>query len=85
MQVRPINYTLTFEPHFKNFTFSGNETIDVKISKSTNTIRLHAAELKIKSCHVLWAGQKISAKTRLDKKNESLEIKTSKKIKGQAK
>ncbi len=85
MQVKPVNYTLTFEPHFKNFTFSGNEVIDVKISKSTNTIRLHAAELKIKNCHILCAGQKINAKIRLDEKNEYLEIKTSKKIKGDAK
>ena len=85
MQVKPVNYTLTFEPHFKNFTFSGNEIIDVKISKPTNTINLHAAELKIKNCHILWNGQKITARTRLDEKTESLQIKTSKKIKGQAK
>ncbi len=85
MQVIPINYALTFEPHFKNFTFSGSEIIDVKISKPTNIIRLHAAELKIKNCHIIWDGQKISAKTRLDEKNESLEIKTKTKVKGQAK
>lgn len=85
MQVTPINYTLTFEPHFKNFTFSGNEVIDVKASKPINTIILHAAELKIKSCHILWSGQKIGTKTRFDEKNESLEIKIQKKIKGRAK
>lgn len=82
MQARPLHYDLTFEPHFDDFTFSGKEIIDALVSKSTNTITLHAAELKIKNCHVLWAGQKISAKTSLDEKKEILTIALPKKIKG---
>lgn len=85
MQAVPVNYELTFEPHFNNFTFSGSEIIDVKIPTSLNAITLHAAELKIKNCHVLWNGQKLKAKTSLDEKNETLQIKIPKKIKGKAK
>lgn len=84
MQVRPINYELVFEPHFANFTFSGNEIIDVDIRKPTNKIILNAAELKIKNCHILWNGKKIKAKVKLDAKKETLAISTSK-IRGSAK
>ncbi|MGI0004735.1 MAG: M1 family metallopeptidase, partial [Candidatus Nitrosotenuis sp.] len=85
MLVRPVNYDLTFEPNFRDFTFSGMETIDVKISKPTDKITLNAAELKIKSCHVSWNGQKLNAKTKLDEKNETLTIYVTKKITGKAK
>jgi tricorn protease interacting factor F2/3 len=80
----PINYDLTFEPNFANFTFSGKEIIDIKIKKRTNIIKLDAAELKIKKCEILSNGQKIKTKTHLDEKNESLTIHISKKIHGTA-
>ncbi|MEO9309550.1 MAG: M1 family metallopeptidase [Nitrososphaera sp.] len=82
MQARPLHYDLTFEPHFDDFTFSGKAIIDAVILRPTNTIVLDAAELKIKTCQVLWEGQKIQAKTRLDEKKETLTIKLPKKIKG---
>jgi tricorn protease interacting factor F2/3 len=82
VQVRPVNYDLTFEPNFTSFTFSGKEILDVRIKKPTNVIRLDAAELKIKSCFIVSKGQKIKANTRLDEKLESLTIRTPKKIKG---
>lgn len=82
MQTRPLNYDLTFEPHFNDFTFSGKEIINVQITKPTNIVTLHAAELKIKNCHVVWNNQKITAKTNLDEKNETLTITLPKKIKG---
>ncbi|MEM3063801.1 MAG: M1 family metallopeptidase [Candidatus Nitrosotenuis sp.] len=85
MQARPLHYELTFEPHFDDFTFSGKEMIDVVVLKPTNTITLHAAELKIKNCHAVWAGQKIQAKTKLDEKKETLTIVLQKKINGRAK
>lgn len=84
MDVKPLNYVLRFEPHFSNFTFSGNEIIDVSITKPTSKIMLNAAELKIKNCHMLWNGRKINAKTKLDEKNETLEIKIPIRIKGKA-
>lgn len=83
--VRPVNYDLTFEPNFDDFVFLGKEIIDVKISKPTNVITLHAAELKIKECHVVWGAQNLSAKTSLDEKNETMKISLPKKIVGKAK
>ncbi len=85
MQAIPINYALTFEPHFGNFTFSAKEIIDVKITKPTKKITLHAAELKIKNCYVFFGDQKFQAKVRLDEKNESLTILVPKPLKGNAK
>jgi tricorn protease interacting factor F2/3 len=85
VQVRPVHYDLTFEPNFSDFTFSGREIIDVKISKPTDKITLNAAELKIKSCHIVWNDQKLNVKTKLDEKNEVMIITSPKKITGQAK
>jgi tricorn protease interacting factor F2/3 len=84
VQVSPINYDLTFEPNFGDFTFSGKEIIDIKMLKPVSKISLNAAELKIKSCHVVWNGQKLGTKTKLDEKNETLTITIQKKIKGRA-
>jgi tricorn protease interacting factor F2/3 len=85
VQVRPVHYDLTFEPNFNDFTFFGREIIDVKISKPTNIITLHAAELKIKECRIVWGAQNLSAKTSLDEKNETMKILVPKKITGKAK
>ncbi|MBI5698468.1 MAG: M1 family peptidase, partial [Thaumarchaeota archaeon] len=85
MQVIPLNYSLSFEPIFSNFTFEGKEIITVNIPKPTNTITLHAAELKIKKCLVQFAGKSIPAQTKLDEKNETLTIKLGTKISKTAK
>ncbi len=74
MLVTPIHYDLTFEPIFSNFTFEGKETIDVRLAKPTNTITLHAAELKIKKCLIVSSGKSILVQTRLDEKKETLTI-----------
>ena len=82
--IRPINYTLEFEPNFKNFTFNGKEIIEIRSSSPTRTISLNAAELKIKKCYVIWKGQTIKAKTKLNPKKELLTVQLSKKINGSA-
>ena len=83
--VRPINYDLEFDPNFKNFTFTGKEIIDIKIPTKTNQIKLDAAELKIKNCHVISKNKTIKASTKLDDKKEELTIKLANKISGLAK
>jgi tricorn protease interacting factor F2/3 len=83
--VRPLNYELEFEPNFRNFTFGGKEIIDIKIPKKTNTIKLDAAELKIKNCYIVSKKNTIKANTKLDKKNEELTIKLKKQVSGNAK
>ena len=81
----PINYKLQFEPLFHNFTFNGIEIITICLPKATNSIKLDAAELKIKKCYVEQGTKTITAKTFLNEKNEILTIKLTKKIKGKVK
>lgn len=85
VKVIPVNYNLTFQPNFDDFTFAASEMLDVKIPTLTNVINLDAAELKMASCYVVSGGQKLRAKTRLDEKKESLEIRIPRKIRGSAK
>jgi len=85
VDVTPKNYTLEFEPNFKDFTFEGNEIINIEIKKSQNMIKLDAAELTIKKCSILYKNQQLKTKYSLDKKNEKLIICLTKKIKGNAK
>jgi len=84
VDVTPINYELTFEPDLKKFTFNGTESILVDCKKSTNTISLNCAELKIKSCDVKSAGKLIKSSLKTNEKKEELQIKLGKKIKGKA-
>jgi tricorn protease interacting factor F2/3 len=81
----PLNYELQFEPLFHNFTFNGIEIISINLPKTTNSIILDAAELKIKNCHIQQGTKIISAKVHLDEKNEKLTIKIKKKISGKIK
>ncbi len=82
--VKPINYTLEFEPNLKDFTFLGKENIQIHCSKSVRKIILDAAELKIESCTVIHNGNIIKTKTKTDAKKEELVINLDKKINGKA-
>jgi len=84
VKVIPVNYTLEFEPVFKNFTFNGKETITINCKENVNSITLHCAELKIKSCHVRHNGISEKAITKIDAKKEELTIIIKNKIKGTA-
>jgi tricorn protease interacting factor F2/3 len=84
VKVIPVNYVLEFEPIFKNFTFNGKETIAVNCKESVNSITLHCAELKIRSCHVKHNGISEKAITKIDPKKEELTIIIKNKIKGSA-
>ena len=85
LMIRPINYSLEFEPNFRNFTFYGKEIIEIKVTTPTKIISLNASELKIKKCHIIFKNKKIKAKSKLDEKNELLTIQLSQKINGNAK
>jgi len=82
VDVTPINYRLTFEPDLKKFIFSGTETITADCKKSTNTISMNSAELKITSCNVKSRGNLIKSTPILNEKKEELQIKLGEKIKG---
>jgi len=77
-----INYDLSFEPDLETFTFVGKEIISAVITKPTNTITIHAAELKIKKCQVESRNKSITTKFTLDSKNETLTIKLASTISG---
>ncbi len=82
--IKPVNYSLEFEPNLKNFTFNGKETIELKISKPTKVISLNSSELKIKKCNIIWRGKTLKARSKVDAKNELLIIHFSQKITGSA-
>jgi tricorn protease interacting factor F2/3 len=84
VNIIPINYELIFEPDLKKFTFKGIESILINCKKSTNTIILNCAEIKIKSCHVKVAGKIIKSIPKINEKKEELEIRLGQKIKGNA-
>ncbi len=45
--IKPERYQLTIKPDLKGFTFEGEETIHLRLEKSTREIVLHAKELEI--------------------------------------
>jgi len=82
VDIIPVNYTLSFEPDLKKFLFSGTETITANCTNLTNTISMNCAELKIISCSVTSGKILIKSNHVLNEKNEELQIKLDKKIKG---
>ncbi len=70
----PINYRLEFEPNLKKFTFAGKETLTANSERPTDKISLHAAELKINSCHLVYGGERTRINVRMDKKSEQIHI-----------
>ena len=83
--VIPINYEIMFAPLFHNFKFNGEEIITLNLPKPTNSIKLDAAELSIKESNIIQEGKIIPTKSSLNEKDEKLNIKFPKKIKGKAK
>ena len=82
MDVTPKNYQLTFEPNLTKFTFSGSEIITADCKKPTNLITMDCAEIEITSCTVKSKGEIIGSSAKTNEKEEELQIKLSKKIKG---
>ena len=66
----PQHYTLTVNINFSNNTFDGDETINLNLTKPTNTITLNALEIDFHNVSVTAAGQTQTAKVSLDEKNE---------------
>ncbi len=84
MNTTPINYKITFEPDLKKFTFRGQEVITIDCKKSTDTIIMDCAEIKIKSIHSEQFGKIIKSTSKTNEKKEELQIKLKEKIKGKA-
>jgi len=58
----PERYKITLTPDIDNFTFKGEETIEIILTKPTKKITLHAVEIQIISAEVLH--KKLSIKSK---------------------
>lgn len=45
--INPLHYKLTMQPDLTMFVFTGEETIELEVKKSTKSITLHADELDV--------------------------------------
>jgi aminopeptidase N/puromycin-sensitive aminopeptidase len=66
----PSHYGLTFNINFANNTFEGDETIDLTLAQSSNTITLNAVEIDFHNVTVSSGGQTQTATVSTDEKNE---------------
>jgi puromycin-sensitive aminopeptidase len=66
--VVPIEYKIELKPDLQNFTFSGRETITLKILKRTRALTLHSKEIKIDTADINKSFAKISH----DKKSDTV-------------
>jgi len=48
----PEHYQLTFTPHFQNDTFSGDETIDLRLLAPGSSLTLNAAEIEFQKAEI---------------------------------
>src|SRR5271169_1265118 len=66
----PDHYALTVNMNFSNNTYDGDETIDLILTKPSNTITLNALEIDFHEVTITAAGQTQTAKVSSDTKNE---------------
>ena len=53
--VRPVKYRLTLTPNLSEFTFQGEETVELQVVEPTSQIKVNAAELQVSSAQVTFA------------------------------
>ena len=68
----PDHYALTFTPHFDNDTFSGDETVDVRILEPASALTLNAAEIEFKEVTIAAGGTTQTAAVTSDAKTETV-------------
>jgi aminopeptidase N len=66
----PEHYQLSFAPDFQKNTFGGDETIRVRVLKSTPTITLNSAEITFQTVTVAQGSSTQTAKVMADPKQE---------------
>ncbi len=82
--IRPTNYHLVIEPDLTAQIYSGSVTIDVEVSKKTDTIFLHSKELNILTVFVRQGKIGYVPKIKHNKKDNYIELILDKKISGKA-
>ncbi|MCH7786215.1 MAG: M1 family metallopeptidase, partial [Chloroflexi bacterium] len=53
--VRPVRYRLTLEPNLSDFTFRGEESVDIEVLDPTSKVVLNSAEIAVQSCRLTLA------------------------------
>src|SRR5258708_7764878 len=69
--VIPVYYKLFLKPNFEDFTFMGEEEINIEISKPTTQVILNSADIVIKDVSIDSKGRKISGKVSYNEKYET--------------
>jgi puromycin-sensitive aminopeptidase len=77
--VKPLKYTLTLKPNLSNFTFEGQEFIDIEILTPTSIITLNCIEIEIKKCDLILTNDEIVCPdtTSFDEHQETVSFKFS--------
>src|ERR1700739_1890856 len=65
--VVPEHYRLVLAPNLKDATFTGSETIDVRMKQPSDAITLNAAEIQFQSVTAEVNGKRLSAQVTEDK------------------
>ncbi len=60
---RPSKYRITLEPDLKDFTFKGEQSVDLQVLKPTSTIVLNSKELEITSATLHANGTMLSSRS----------------------
>ena len=61
INVVPSEYDIKLTPNFKDFTFSGNEDVKLKVVSPTDKIVLHSLDVKINGGKVLREGKAVAS------------------------
>ena len=69
--VIPSRYDMTLRPDLKEFTFTGDEIVDIEVLEATSEIKVNAKKLEIPSAFVVKAdGTRLNGKVEIDEKTE---------------
>ncbi len=71
---RPENYKLTFTPDLEKATFEGDETIAIRVLKSTSEITLNAADIDFHEVSITSGGATQKAKVTPEKEKEMVAL-----------
>jgi aminopeptidase N/puromycin-sensitive aminopeptidase len=66
----PEHYSLALTPNLKDATFAGSETIDLTLSRPTESITLNAAEIKFVSVVAVVDGRELKGAATTDDQKE---------------
>jgi puromycin-sensitive aminopeptidase len=78
--VTPINYQIKLLPDLNNFTFEGEEHIDIEVHEATKEIVLNSIEIDVKSAQITDGDSQLPGKVVFDEKNQRATISFSKQL-----